>query len=168
MLGKGKLGELRAIAQAHKLAAGSQTVPNSVVEIAIVQGQTPPQGATSSRVLLAPQRKKLVLRKPKRKAPQVVQEDEEDDEATDGLITKRNRVAPSSPHALPTPTPPSPPAPTPPSAPTQAVPATPWPLHPQGLKAAIQISLRTPQVPPHHSCLLERVILLPLRSLGPH
>jgi len=55
------------------------------------------------------------LTKPKRKNPQVVQKDEEDDEATeDGLITKRTRVAPSSPPALPTPTPPSPSAPTPP------------------------------------------------------
>jgi len=115
MLGKGKMAELRAIARTHKLAVGSQTVPNLVVEIAVAQGKTPPQGATSSGVLPAPQRKKLILRKPKRKAPQVVQEDEEDDKATeDGLVTKRTRVAPSSPPALPTPTPPSPPAPTPP------------------------------------------------------
>ena len=111
MLGKGKLEELRSIARSHKLAAGSQTVHNSVVEIAAAQGKTPPRGPTSSGVLPAPRRKKLVLRKPKRKAPQVVQEEEEDDEATeDGLITKRNRVATSSPPALPTPTPPSPPA----------------------------------------------------------
>ncbi|XP_068492206.1 classical arabinogalactan protein 9-like [Phaseolus vulgaris] len=124
MLGKGKLAELRALAQTHKLASGSQTVPNSVVEIAAAQGRSPPQGPTPPEALPAPQRKKLILRKPKRKTPQVVQEDEEeDDEATeDGLITKRRRVAPSSPPAsaaLPTPTPPSPPAPTPP---VQAVP----------------------------------------------
>ncbi|XP_068462952.1 uncharacterized protein [Phaseolus vulgaris] len=112
MLGKGKLAELRAIARSHKLAASSQTVPNSVVEIAAAQGKTPPRGPTSSGVLPAPERKKLVLRRPKRKAPQVVQGEKEDDEATeDGLITKRNRVATSSPPALPTPTPPSPPAP---------------------------------------------------------
>ena len=110
MLGKGKLAELRAIARSHKLAAGSQTVPNSVVEIAAAQGKTPPRGATSSGVLPAPQRKKLILRKPKRKAPQVVQEEEEDKETTeDGLVTKRTRVAPSSPPAIQTPTPPSPP-----------------------------------------------------------
>jgi len=115
MLGKGKLAELRAIARSHKLAAGSQTVPNSVVEIAAAQGKTPPQGPTPSGALPAPQRKKLVLRKPKRKTPQVVQEDEEDDEETeDGLVTKRKRVATSTPPALPTPTPPSPPAPLPP------------------------------------------------------
>ena len=124
MLGKSKLAELRALARAHGLASGSQTVPNSVVEIAAAQGRSLP----------AQQRKKLVLRKPKRKAPQVVYEDEEeDDEATeDGLITKRRRVAPSSPPApppLPTPTPPSPTAPTPtppsPPAPTPLVQAVP-------------------------------------------
>jgi len=127
MLGKGKLAELRAIACSHKLAAGSQAMPNPVAAIASAQGKTPPRGATSSGVLPAPQRKKLILRKPKRKAPQVVQEDEEDEETTEeGLVTKRTRVAPSSPPALPTPTPPSPPAPTPPSppAPTQPVQAT--------------------------------------------
>ena len=121
MLGKGKLAELRALARTHKLASGSQTVPNSVVEIAAAQGRSPPQGPTPPEALPAPQRKKLVLRKPKRKTPQLVQEDEEeDDEATeDGLVTKRKRVAPSSPPALPTPTPSSPPAPTPP---VQAIP----------------------------------------------
>jgi len=87
-----------------------------VVEIAAAQGRSPPQGLDPPETLPAPQRKKLVLRKPKRKNPQVVHEDEdEDDEATkDGLVTKRQRVAPSSPPALSTPTPPSPPAPTPP------------------------------------------------------
>ncbi|XP_068491983.1 uncharacterized protein [Phaseolus vulgaris] len=134
MLGKGKLAELRALARTHKLASGSQTVPNSVVEITAAQGKSPPKGSTPPEALPAPQRKKLILRKPKRKTPQVVQEDEEeDDEATeDGLITKRRRAAPSSPPVpptLPTPTPPSPPAPTPtppsppaPTSPVQAVP----------------------------------------------
>jgi len=42
MLGKGKLAELRAIARSHKLAAGSQAVPNPVVTIAATQGKTPP------------------------------------------------------------------------------------------------------------------------------
>ena len=42
----------------------------------------------------------------------MVQEEEDDDEDTeDGLITKRKRVATSTPPALQTPTPPSPPAP---------------------------------------------------------
>ena len=110
MLGKGKLAELRAIARSHRLAAGSQTVPNSVVEIVAAQGKTPPRGPTSSWVQPAPERKKLILRKPKRKTPQVVQEDD-DEETENGLITKRTRVAPSTPPTLPTPTPPSPPAP---------------------------------------------------------
>ena len=92
MLGKGKLAELRAIARSHKLVAGSQIVPNSVVEIAISQGKTPPRGPTSSGVLPAPERKKLVLKRPKRKTPQVVSEEEDDDEVTeDGLITKRKK-----------------------------------------------------------------------------
>jgi len=111
MLGKGKLAELRAIARSHKLSAGSQTVPNSVVEIAAAQGKTPPRGPTSSGVLPAPERKKLVLKRPKRKTPQVVAEEEDDDEETeDGVIAKRKRVTTSTPPALPTPTPPSPPA----------------------------------------------------------
>jgi len=54
MLGKGKMAELKAIARTHKLAAGSQTVPNSVVEIAVAQGKTPPQGPTPSGTLPAP------------------------------------------------------------------------------------------------------------------
>jgi len=135
MLGKGKLAELRVLARTHKLAVGSQTVPNSVVEIAAAQGRSPPKGSTPPEALPAPQRKKLILRKPKRKTPQVVQEDEEeDDEATeDGLITKRRKVAPSLPSvppALPTPTPPSPlaPTPTPPSPPAPTPPIQAVPL----------------------------------------
>jgi len=49
-----------------------------------------------------------------------VQEEEDDEETTeDGLVTKRTRVAPSSPPAIQTPTPPSPPAPL---QPVQATP----------------------------------------------
>ena len=133
MLGQGKLAELRALARAHGLASGSQTVPNSVVEIAAAQGRSPPKGPTSFEAQPANQRKKLILRKPKRKTPQVVhEEEEEDDEATeDGLVTKRKRVAPSSPSApppLPTSTSPSTPAPPPtllpppaPASPVQAI-----------------------------------------------
>jgi len=61
MLGKGKLAELRAIVRPHKLAAGSQTVPNSVVQITAAQGKTPPRGPTSSGVQPAPERKKTNL-----------------------------------------------------------------------------------------------------------
>jgi len=59
MFGKGKLAELRAIARTHKLATGSQTVPNSVVEIAIAQGRSPPQGPTPPKALPAPNEKSL-------------------------------------------------------------------------------------------------------------
>ena len=122
MLGKGMLAELKALARNHGLATGSQIVPNSVVEKAIVHRRSPPKEP-------AAQRKKLVLKRPKRKAPQVIhEEEEEDDEVTeDGLVTKRKRVAPSSPPApppLPTSTPPSTPAPPPSSPPPQA-PASP-------------------------------------------
>jgi len=65
MLGKGKMAELRAITRSHKLAAGSQTVPNSVVEIVVAQGKTPPQGPTPSETLPAPQRKKTCLEETK-------------------------------------------------------------------------------------------------------
>jgi len=168
MLGKGKLAELRALARAHGLASGSQTVPNSVVEIAAAQGRSPPKGPAPSEAKPAQQRKKLILRKPKRKAPQVIQEDEEeDDEATeDGLITKRKRVAPSSPPApppLPTSTPPSTPAPPPtllpspaPTSPVQAVPlAAALPV----VEAAEPNFMENPRVPPRPMYQLEGVSL---------
>ena len=63
MLGQGKLVELRALARSHGLASGSQTVPNSVVEITAAQGRSPPKGPTSSEAQPANQRKKLILRK---------------------------------------------------------------------------------------------------------
>ena len=74
MLPRNMLAELNSLARNHGLATGSQTVPNSVVEATIVQGRSPPKEPA--------QRKKLVLKRPKRKAPQVVhEEEEEDDEA---------------------------------------------------------------------------------------
>ena len=122
--------------------------------------------------LPAPQRKKLILRKPKRKTPQVVQEDEdEDDEATeDDLVTKRKRVAPSSPPALPTPTPPFPPAPTPPSPQPQPRWSKQhlWQSRFLRLKATSPTSWRTLLVPPRRSYLLERVLLRPPQLLKPH
>ena len=66
MLPRNMLAELKALARNHGLATGSQTVPNSVVETAIVQGRSPPKEPA--------QRKKLVLKRPKRKAPQVIHE----------------------------------------------------------------------------------------------
>ena len=158
MLGKGKLAELRVLARTHKLAVGSQTVPNSVVEIAAAQGRSPPKGSTPPEALPAPQRKKLILRKPKRKTPQVVQEDEEeDDEATeDGLITERRRVAPPSPSvppALPTPTPPSP------QLQRRQSKQCPWRLHFLRLRPTSPTSWRTLRAPPRHSYPLERVLI---------
>jgi len=100
MLGKGRLAELRAIARAHELAAGFQTIPNSVAEIAAAQGQSPPAGPTAAATLPAPQRKKLPLRKAKRKAPRVVSDEEADESTEDGLIYKRRRVAVSEPQAI--------------------------------------------------------------------
>ena len=72
MLGKDRMAELRAIAKSHKLAAGSQTVPNSVAEIAAAQGQSPPVGPPAAAALPAPQRKKLPLKK-KRKRRVVIE-----------------------------------------------------------------------------------------------
>jgi len=91
MLGKDRMAELRSIAKLHNLAAGSQTVPNSVVEIAAAQGQSPPAGPPAATALPAPQRKKLPLKKAKRKAPRVVSDEEEDESTEDGLVCKRKR-----------------------------------------------------------------------------
>jgi len=93
MLGKDRMAELHTIAKSHKLAAGSQTVPNSVAEIAAAQGQSPPAAPPAIVALPAPQRKKLPLKKAKRKAPRVVSDEETDEATEDGLICKRKRVA---------------------------------------------------------------------------
>ena len=168
MLGRGMLAELKALARNHGLATGSQTVPNSVVEKAIVHGRLPPKETAPSEVQPAAQRKKLVLKRPKRKAPQVIHEEEdEDDEVTeDGLVTKRKKVAPSSPPApppLPTSTPPSTPAPPPSCHPHRLLPhqskRSHWPLRHLQLRPKSQTSWRTPQAPLHHMCRLEGVPL---------
>ncbi|XP_068503901.1 uncharacterized protein [Phaseolus vulgaris] len=100
MLGQDRMAELRAIARSHKLAAGSQTIPNSVSEIAAAQGQSPPVGPPAAAALPAPQRKKLPLKKAKRKAPRVVTDEEADESTEDGLICKRKKVAVSEPPAI--------------------------------------------------------------------
>ena len=89
MLGKDRMAELRAIAKSHKLTAGSQTIPNSVAEAAVAQGQSPPAGPPTAAALPAPQRKKLPLKKAKRKAPRVVSDEEVDESTEDGLVCKR-------------------------------------------------------------------------------
>ena len=55
MLGKNMLADLKALARNHGLATGSQMVPNSAVEKAIIHGRSPPKEPT--------QRKKLVLKR---------------------------------------------------------------------------------------------------------
>ena len=91
MLGKDRMVELRSIAKLHKLAAGSQTVPNSVAEAAAARGESPPVGPSNAAALPAPERKKLQPKRAKRKAPRVVSEDEVDESTEDGLICKRKR-----------------------------------------------------------------------------
>jgi len=93
LLGKDRMAELRSIAKLHNLAAGSQTVLNSVAEIAAAQGQSPPVGPPVVAALPAPQRKKLPLKKAKRKAPRVVSDEEADESTEDGLVCKRKRRA---------------------------------------------------------------------------
>ena len=91
---------MRAIARSHKLAAGSQMIPNSVTEIAAAQGQSPPVGPPAAAAIPAPLRKKLPLQKAKRKAPRVVSDEEADESTEDGLICKRTRVAATEPSAI--------------------------------------------------------------------
>jgi len=99
MLGKGRMAELRSIAKLHNLAAGSQTVPNSVAEIAAAQGKSPPVGPSNAAALPAPERKKLLPKRAKRKAPRVVSDDEADESTEDRLICKRKRGAATEPPA---------------------------------------------------------------------
>ena len=80
--------ELRFIAKLHNLVAGSQTVPNSVAEIAAAQCKLLPAGSSTAAALPAPERKKLPLKKAKRKALRVVSDDEADESTEDGLICK--------------------------------------------------------------------------------
>ena len=90
------MAELRSIAKLHKLAAGSQTIPNSVAEIAAAQGKSPPVGPSTTAALPAPERKKLPKRA-ERKAPRVVSDEEADESTEDGLVCKRKRRAVTEP-----------------------------------------------------------------------
>jgi len=91
MLGKGRMAELRSINKLHNLVAGSQTVPNSVAEIAAAQGNPPLVGPSNAAALPAPKRKKLPPKRAKRNAPRVLSDDEADESTEDGLICKRKR-----------------------------------------------------------------------------
>jgi len=55
MLGKEKMAKLRSMAKLHNLSAGSQTIPNSVAEIAAAQGKSLPVGPSIVAALLAPE-----------------------------------------------------------------------------------------------------------------
>ncbi|KAL9276989.1 hypothetical protein ACSQ67_025462 [Phaseolus vulgaris] len=63
MLGKNMLADLKALARNHGLATGSRTVPNSAGREGHHPGRSPPKAPT--------QRKKPVLKRPKRKAPKL-------------------------------------------------------------------------------------------------
>jgi len=83
----GKKKWIGSIAKLHNLAAGSQTFPNSVAEIAAAQGDPPTIGPALSAI----ERKKLPLKKTKRKTTRVVSDEEEDESSQEGLVSKRNR-----------------------------------------------------------------------------
>jgi len=100
MLGKDHMTRLRSIAKRHKLAAGSQTIPNSVVEAVVARGESPPVGSTSLAILPPSERKKLPLRKAKRKISTMVSDEEEDESTEDGLVCKRNRATTAEPPAI--------------------------------------------------------------------
>jgi len=91
MLGKEKMAKLRSIAKLHNLAAGSQTIPNSIAEAAAAQGTSPPVGPSTAVAPPAPERKKLLPKRAKRKAPRVVSDEEADKSTEDGLVCKRKR-----------------------------------------------------------------------------
>ena len=92
MLGKDHMARLRSVVKRHKLAAGSQTVPNSVAEAAVARGELPPVGSSSLIAPPAPSRKKLPPKRAKRKNPIMVSDEEDDESTEDGLIRKRNRA----------------------------------------------------------------------------
>jgi len=97
MLGKEKMAKLRSIAKLLNLAAGSQTIPNFVAEAAAAQGKSPPVGPSTAVALPAPERKKLLPKRAKRKAPRVVSDEEADESTEDGLVCKRKRGAVAEP-----------------------------------------------------------------------
>ena len=86
------MARLRSIAKRHQLAAGSQTVPNSIAEAVVARGELPPVGSPSLVASPAPTRKKLPPKRAKRKIPTVVSDEEEDESTEDGLVCKRNRA----------------------------------------------------------------------------
>jgi len=70
MLGKDRMAKLRSIAKVHNLAAGSQTVPNSVAEIAAILEAPPPSNlvrvvvSTNPHLLLQHRASQLPSKRP--------------------------------------------------------------------------------------------------------
>jgi len=100
MLGKEHMARLCSIVKRHKLAAGSQAIPNSVAEAAVALGESPPVGSPFPATLPAPERKKLPPKRAKRKNPTVVSDEEKDESTEDGLVCKRKRATTTEPPAI--------------------------------------------------------------------
>ena len=100
MLGKDQMARLRSLAKRHNLAAGSQTVPNSIAEAVVARGSLPPMGSPSLIAPPAPVRKKLPPKRAKRKIPTVVSDDGENESTEDGLVCKRNRATTTEPPTI--------------------------------------------------------------------
>ena len=94
------MARLRSLAKCHNLAAGSQTIPNSVAEAAAARGELPPVGSPSLVALPAPARKKLPPKKANRKIPTVVSDEEKDECTEDGLVCKRSRATTTEPPTI--------------------------------------------------------------------
>jgi len=94
------MARLRSIVKRHKLAAGSQTVPNSIAGAAAALGKSPQVNSPSLATLPAPERKKLPPKRAKRKTPTVVSDEEEDESTEDGLVCKRNRATTTEPPTI--------------------------------------------------------------------
>ncbi|XP_068504454.1 uncharacterized protein [Phaseolus vulgaris] len=100
MLGKDQMARLRSLAKRHNLAAGSQTIPNSIAEAAVARGELPSMGSPSLVAPPAPVRKKLPPKRAERKIPTVVSNDGEDESTEDGLVCKRNRATTTEPPTI--------------------------------------------------------------------
>ena len=94
------MARLHSIVKCHKLAAGSQTVPNSVAEAAAALGESPPAGSPFPATLPTLERKKLPPKRGKRKNPTVVSDEDESESTEDGLVCKRNRATTTEPPTI--------------------------------------------------------------------
>jgi len=95
MLGKEQMARLRSIAKLHNLAAGSQTIPNSVAETAAARGKSATVGPTPPALV----QRELPLKKIKRKAARVISDEEEDESPQEESAFKRKRATAVEPFA---------------------------------------------------------------------